>query len=292
VSSRKEASITPRSSTRAAVIDAAAIEAVEARAWADLAAACPPGHAATIGLEARWVGQALVVRCPGGGFDRGLFNRAIGLGVVEPAARADVLAIAGDFDAAGITRFMLVSQPQCRPDGYLDWLAGLGLAPGGAWDRVVRDGAPLATGAGDGGGRRLAVSPVGSDAVDEWVDLLVGVYRVDAGPWLRGLHGRPGWRHYLAREDGRPVAARSMYLPGPGTIAFLAVDGPVPGVMTADYDPDAAILAHIVADGLRLGAAGFAADIEAPSPARDTPAYGTFARLGFTVPYTRTHHMR
>jgi len=60
----------------------------------------------------------------------------------------------------------------------------------------------------------------------------------------------------------------------------------------ADYEPDAAILAHIVADGLRLGAAGFAADIEAPSPGRDTPAYATFARLGFRIPYTRTHHMR
>ena len=62
--------------------------------------------------------------------------------------------------------------------------------------------------------------------------------------------------------------------------------------MTADFAPDAALLARMVADGLRLGAAGFAADIEAPSPAKDTPAYETFGRLGFTVPYTRTHHMR
>ena len=33
--------------------------------------------------------------------------------------------------------------------------------------------------------------------------------------------------------------------------------------MTADYAPDAAILARVVADGLWLGAASFAADIEA-----------------------------
>jgi hypothetical protein len=56
--------------------------------------------------------------------------------------------------------------------------------------------------------------------------------------------------------------------------------------------PDAAILPRIVADGLALGAAGFAADIEAPSPAQDTSAYATSARLGFRIPYTRTHHMR
>jgi hypothetical protein len=177
------------------------------------------------------------------------------------------------------------------PAAYPGWLDELGLGAKGSWDRVVRDDRPLP--AADGAdGREGVVSLVGPDAVDEWSELLVGVYRVDAGPWLRALRGRAGWRHYLAREDGRPVAARSMYLAAPGEVAFLGVDGSVPGVMTADYRPDAAILARMVADGLALGAAGFAADIEAPSPARDTPAYATFARLGFRIPYTRTHHMR
>jgi hypothetical protein len=271
---------------------AAVIEAVEARAWADLVAACPPRHAARIGLEARPAGPVLVLRCPGGGFDRGLFNRPIGLGVLEPATRAGVEAVAHELEASGSTRYMLVSQPQCAPGAYPDWLRELGLTPRGSWDRVVRGAAMLATGNGWCGAREIAVSPVGPGAVEEWIELLVGAYQVDAGPWLRALHARPGWHHYLAREAGRPVAARSMYLPAPGAVAFLAVDGPVPGVMTADYAPDAAILARIVADGLALGAAGFAADIEAPSPARDTPAYGTFGRLGFRIPYTRTHHMR
>jgi hypothetical protein len=270
---------------------AAAIEAVEARAWADLVAACPPRHAARIGLEARWAGPVLVVGCPGGGFDRGLFNRPIGLGVLAPATRSAVAEIASGLAASGAIRFMLVSQPQCAPAEYPRWLAELGLEPRGSWDRVVRDGAPFALAADGAGGREFAVSLVGPDAVEEWSELLVGAYRVDAGPWLRALHGRPGWRHYLAYEQGRPVAARSMYVPGPGAVAFLAVDGPVPGVMTADYQPDAAILARIVEDGVRLGVAGFAADIEAPAPGRDTPAYSTFARLGFRIPYTRTHHM-
>ena len=278
--------------TAATLAEAAAIEAVEARAWADLVAACPPPHAAQIGLGARWAGPVLVVQCPGGGFDRGLFNRPIGLGVLEPATRAAVAAIAAGLEAARATRSMLVSQPQCTPAAYSEWLTELGLKPTGSWDRVVRDGRPLPAATGGAGGRAIVVSLVGPEAVEEWSELLAGVYRADAGPWLRALHGRPGWRHYLAREDGAPVAARSMYLAGPGEVGFLAIDGPVPGVMTADHGPDAAILARIVADGLRLGAAGLAADIEAPSPVRDTPAYATFARLGFQVPYARTHHMR
>ena len=31
------------------------------------------------------------------------------------------------------------------------------------------------------------------------------------------------------------------------------------------------------------------ADIEAPSPGMDTPAYTTFGRPGFRMPYTRLH---
>jgi hypothetical protein len=114
---------------------------------------------------------------------------------------------------------------------------------------------------------------------------------INAGPWLCALHDGPGWTHRLAYEDGRLAAARSMYLPAPGALAFLGVDGPVPGVMTDDHEPDAALCRALVAEALGQGAAGVIADIEAPSPARDTPAYEIFSSLGFRVPYTRTHHM-
>jgi hypothetical protein len=48
----------------------------------------------------------------------------------------------------------------------------------------------------------------------------------------------------------------------------------------------------MVADGLARGAKRFIADIEAPSAAQDTPAYRYFGRLGFTLPYVRTHYAR
>jgi hypothetical protein len=70
------------------------------------------------------------------------------------------------------------------------------------------------------------------------------------------------------------------------------MDGPVPGVTTDDYEPDAALCAFIVAEGLVRGACSFIADIEAPSDEQATPAYESFAGLGFTRPYVRTHWTR
>ena len=269
---------------------AAAIESAEGRAWADLVAAAPRPYAARLGLGACRVEGAVVIRCAGGGFDRALFNRPIGLGVIAPATRKGVAGIVAGYRGEGITRFMLLTQPHCCPPEYDDWLGETGLRRAGAWDRVIRTGAPLPEEAG-GGGREFVITRVDHGSVEVWSEFLADVYRLDAAPWLRALHGRPGWHHYLAHEDGRPVSARSMYLPAGGQLAFLAIDGPVPGVMTDDFAPDAAVCRAIVADGLALGAGGFAADIEEPSPERTAPAYHSFARLGFRVPYTRTHHM-
>jgi copper homeostasis protein CutC len=75
----------------------------------------------------------------------------------------------------------------------------------------------------------------------------------------------------------------------PACMAWLGMDGPVPGVMTEDYAPDAALCAAIVADGVALGVRTFHTDIEAPSDRMDTPAYDYFMTLGFRRPYTRTH---
>ena len=86
------------------------------------------------------------------------------------------------------------------------------------------------------------------------------------------------------REDGEIVAARGMHI-GPDGMAWLGMDGPVPGVTTDDYEPDAALCAFIVADGLVRGARSFIADIEAPSAEQATPAYENFgaARLHAAV---------
>ena len=268
---------------------AAAIEAAEARAWADLYAAAPAGWAETAGIGTQEVGGALVLRWAGTG--RRYFSRAIGLGVVKPASRAVIEEILDGYERAGITMFLLQSLPQCRPIDYEDWLSDLGLEPFDAQERVVRDGSLLAVAPAPAGDRELTVERVTDTTSGEWVEFIERVYRLDTGPWLPRLIARPGWHQYVAREGGEIVAARGMHIGSDGT-AWLGMDGPVPGVTTDDYEPDAALCAFVVSDGLARGARSFLADIEAPSPEQATPGYESFGRLGFTRPYLRTHWTR
>jgi hypothetical protein len=264
---------------------AAAIEDAEARAWRDLYAAAPADFAAAAGVGQRELGGALVLSWRATG--RRYFSRAIGLGVAEPASPELLDEILRGWEDAGIAMFLLQSLPHCRPAGYEAMLRERGLEPFDAHDRVVRDGRPLE--------RRsetdFPVERVGVATQDEWAQFLQHVYRLDTGRWLQALVGRPGWHHYLARDGAEIAAARSMFI-GPGGIAWLGIDGPVPGVHWDDYRPDTALCAFMVEDGLAAGARGFIADIEAPSAALDTPAYAYFGQLGFARPYVRTHWAR
>jgi hypothetical protein len=269
---------------------AAAIEAAEARAWADLYAAAPAQFAATAGLGSLEVAGALLLHWAATG--RRYFSRVIGLGVAAPATEAALDEVLAIYAQLGICRFLLQSLPQCRPAVYDEWLHHRGLEPFDAQDRIVRGGEPLEGAVAAGGDDGLAVEPVRTGTADEWAEFLQRAYGLDTGRWLQELIGRPGWHQYIARSaDAKIVGARGMFV-GPDGIAWLGMDGPVPGVMTDAYGPDAAICEYMVADGLARGARGFVADIEAPSESFDTPAYEYFPRLGFRRPYARTHYAR
>jgi hypothetical protein len=200
---------------------------------------------------------------------RRYFSRTIGLGVVKPASRGAIEEILDGYDRAGITMFLVQSLPHCRPAEYERWLREFGLEPFDAQDRVVRDCGPLTVAPTLVGDRELTVERVKHTSCGEWVEFIERVYRLETGPWLARLIDRPGWHQYVAREGGEIVAARGMHI-GPDGTAWLGMDGPVPGITTDDYEPDAALCTFIVSDGLVRGARSFIADIEASSAEQAT----------------------
>jgi hypothetical protein len=268
---------------------AASIEAAEICSWRDLYAAAPANWAAESGLSAETLGGALILRWAATG--RRYFSRVIGLGLSEPATRRAIAEIIAGYERAGISMYLLQSLPQCRPVRYERWLHDLGFEPFDAQDRVVRDGRPLDGSPPADGERKLVVEPVTDDTAAAWTAFLERHYRLDTGPWLARLIGRPGWHQYLALERGEIVAARGMHV-GPDGTAWLGMDAPVPGIMSDDYGPDAALCTRIVADGLAYGARRFIADIEAPSATSAARAREIFGGLGFARPYVRTHWAR
>jgi hypothetical protein len=259
------------------------IEQTEIQAWLDLYAAMPVSFAKEFNAEILELGQITLTRCPSIAF--GEFNRAMGLGVFEPATESELEALFNKYREVGVKRFLIHHIPACQPESLTNWLEDYQPAVLAGWERIVRDDAPLESSPAD-----PAIERVTSSNAHEWADFIDAAYHMPTKPWLLELVGRNGWHHYLLRENAKVVAVRSMCVNTDGTVWF-GIEAPVPGIMTPSFALDARLCQAMVHDGLKMGAKLFVADIEKPSPKMDTPAYSDFAQLGFTRPYFRTNYV-
>ena len=181
--------------------------------------------------------------------------------------------------------FLLQSLPHCRP------AAVRGLAARAGARAVRRAGSGVRGGGPPTPTSRLPRPALPSRAVsagtaDEWAEFLQRVYRLDTGEWLAAAGRSPRLAPVrCARERRGRRRAHDVHRPGRARLARHGRPGPRSAqrrlrARRSDLRTDRA-------DGLRLGARGFLADIEAPSEAMDTPAYEYFgARL---LPSVRPH---
>lgn len=263
-----------------------AIEHAEVQAWVDMYAAIPADYRERFDPEILRVDGVTLTRCRAIPFSH--FNAVLDLGVAAPATGSQADAIVACYQEAAIPRFTVLHNPHAQPALLPDWLEARGLRRRGAWERVCRDGGKLIApepAMADG-----SIELVSRETGVEWASFLVKLYGLPTGPWLEQLVGRPGWVHAVLRRKGRIVAARSLFASAGGW-AWLGVEAPVPGLMAPSYADDFALTHALVREGLRLGVTRFVADIEAPAPARDTPAYANWQALGFDWPYLRTHYV-
>ena len=258
------------------------IEQIEIEAWLDLYAAMPARFAKEFKAEIVQLGQITLTRCPGIAF--GEFNRVMGLGVFEPATESQLKTVFASYREVGVKRFLIHHIPACQPAALRNWLEAQKPAAVVGWERIVRDGSPLESSTDP------AIERVTTSNAHEWADFIDAAYHMPTKPWLLELVGRPGWHHYLLRQDARVVAVRSMRINPDGT-AWFGIEAPVPGIMAPSFALDARLCQTMVSDGLKLGTKLFVADIEKPSAKLDTPAYQDFARLGFTRPYFRSNYV-
>lgn len=262
------------------------LESGEVNAWVDLYAAAPPDFAHQLQLEIIRIQNVVLTRCKAIPFIH--FNCVKNLGMTQPATESLVDGILAIYREAGVRNFTFYHIPHSQPATLPDWFAARNLRRHGGWERIYRNNDALT---------RVVVEPPDGLRVEkvtpataaEWATYLDRMYGLPTSPWLLALVERPGWHHYLLRQQTRIVAVRTLYTDATG-MGWLGIDAPVPGIMAASYDLDLQLCQAIVKDGLDMGVRYFVADIEAPTPAMNTPAYHNFEALGFKRPYFRSHY--
>ena len=246
---------------------------------ADMYAAAP----AALGLSVETIAGTTLLLAPR--VPVSYFNRAIGLGVFEPATEASLDAIIERFKAADAADYWLHLNPIAKPAQLADWLTERGFAPPPrrTWAKFLRALEPYAA--------RPSALPVrqaeprDAAAIAQTVCVAFGMPPALA-PWFAALVGRPGWRFVVAEADGKIAATGAAFIDG--TNAWLGV-----GATRAEQrnrGAQSALLAARIALAADLGCTLLATETGESVAGEVNPSLNNIRRAGFVQVCSRMNY--
>ncbi len=259
-----------------------ALELVEANAWHDAFVAAPRDFAERVSLRTERLGSATLVVLAG--VQRPAFNRLIGLGVGEPATEGMIDDARAIFRQAGVETFWLPVSPTAQPADLPEWLRARGLHPLGNWAKVYRGRDPMGAISTE-----LAIVEATTPALAAaFASVVRKSYEMPAqvGPLFEALVGRPGWRVYLALENGQPVAAGAALVQG--EVAWLGFDATLPS--RRRQGGQGAIMRERVRACIGAGCSWMVGEVEESLPEVPNPSHHNTIRNGFQVAYLRPNY--
>lgn len=140
-----------------------------------------------------------------------MLNRALGLGLVQPATPATVGAIRERYRDTGIERFFLHVHADARPAGIETLLEDAGLQPHRRWMKFERgpEPPPQAT-------STLAVRAIGTQHARDFGRIAAAAFDLtpQSAALFPGLVDRPGYRLYMSFDGDEPAGTGLLYVDG------------------------------------------------------------------------------
>ncbi len=260
------------------------VEMSEAEAWNDFFLAAPADLGAQLGLQTEYYGSTVALIASK--LEKVMFNRVVGLGILEPADPTAVDAILEDYAEAHARTFAVQVSPFAHPPALPDWLRSHGLAPRGNRAIVYRSAQPPPPQAKT----NLRVEMIGPADGSRFAEIACGVFDMpsELQPWLAATVNRDGWLHYMAFDSARPVACAALFVDG--NVGWLG--------WAATLEPDrnrgaqSALMERRVNDGVAMGCDWFVSECAEETPGHPNPSYHNLLRNGFQLAYLRPNWMR
>lgn len=254
------------------------LEAAEAASAEDLALAADLPTRRSLAIRTARQADATVVAA--GHLDVLAYNRAIGLGLDQPARDDTLDDIVSWFQAASIPRFFVQLSPFASPGDLPARLARRGLAHYNNWVKLWRDAAdalPMASGPDV-----VEAAPEHAPAFGTLVTRAFNVPGAAAG-WVARLIGRADWRHYVVLDGGHVVATGSLFVRhGVGWLGFAATEPAWRG-----RGAQSALIARRIEDARALGLDLLVVETAEDRPDHRAPSFHNLRRFGFTTAYLR-----
>lgn len=254
-------------------------ERIEREALYDLHAAADAPLADALGLKLREVDTALVSLCSED--PSILFNRVVGLGVLQPATLEAVGEIRRLYQEAGIDRFFVHCCAESEPPDLPGWLHANGLKPYRRWMKFERQAQPEPFTPET----NLRVEEIGRDRREAFGRIVAEAFELTqaGGQWVGCLAGRPGWRLYMSFDGDEPIGVGAMYREGED--AWLDWAGTIPGAR--GLGSQQALLALRISDAHALGCNNLYAATGEAVPGDPQRSYHNLLKAGFKEAYAR-----
>jgi hypothetical protein len=262
---------------------APAAERIERDTYRDAFRATPASVARAHGIETcELAGATLIVApaCSGSS----MLNRAIGLGLEEPATEEGLDEVCAWFDERHADLYLPMA-PAARPDSLPDLLRARGFEPAYAWMKFVRGVEPPPEERW-----QVAVTDIGPEAAETFGGIVREGFRLPAwaAAMAAALPARPGWRCYLAHDGELAVGAAATYVSdGVGYLGFGSVLPAARG-----RGAQRALFAARIRAAAALGVETLVTETGEQVPGRPDYSYRNILRMGFEPAYLRPNWMR
>jgi hypothetical protein len=258
------------------------LERVEASAWAEIQRAAVPEFRDRFGVQVLEHEGSTVLIAPK--TDMLALNRVLALGVTTPL-RPEVLdELIAMFREAGAARCLMHWRPGAEPIEAPDWFAERGFRAGSPQAKLVRRADRYADATSD-----LSVIEVDASMSRDFGEIAARGNELEdyMAPGFNSTLGHIGWKHYLALDGGRPVAAAVLF--AQGDVAWCGFAGTVVG--HRGRGAQSALLARRLRDAAALGCTWVTCETAEDTAERPNPSFRNMRRLGFEIAYLRSNYV-
>jgi Acetyltransferase (GNAT) domain len=216
-----------------------------------------------------------------------LFNRALGLGLAEPATEPALDEIDAFFSKRGLA-YGIPLTPDAEPAELPAWLEARGFTRGYAWTKFARRAGPT----NDPDHLRsttLRIEEVSADQAGVFADVFLQAYGVPevARTVIERLAGRNGWHCFVAFDGDRPAATGALF--ATGSVGWLGAAGTLPEFRRRGAQ--GALLAARIEAGVAAGCERLVTETGEPIEGKPGNSYRNLVRAGFEPLYVRQNFL-
>ncbi len=211
-------------------------------------------------------------------------NRVIGLGIHHVVNPGDIEAIINFYKKAGAKQFIIQLAGHAIQDDLPEMLSNAGFILHNHWAKLMkRLDEPTSVSSSD-----LRIEKIMDNHLykEDYGKILFESFRWEdprLKDWLCKTIGQMGYRHFLAYQGDKPIAAAALHLMG--KYASLAFAGTLPSYR--GLGAQQALIQHRLKEASQAGCEYIFTETAAPNPENPAQSYKNMIRLGFEEVYLR-----